>query len=120
MIKTTLTNGTMDPDMAVAATQAQAMLWPHVAAQATEVSTVPTVTCPPDSSMVTGHRPRGPGFLLPLVAMWAMDIFKELGCGRAMDPVMVFGTSLHVTKALGGCTCHIDQHCPSCRVVIGQ
>lgn len=51
----------MDPDVAVAATQAQAMLWPQVAAQATEVGMVPTVTCPPDSSMVTGSNPEAQG-----------------------------------------------------------
>ena len=70
---------------------------------------IPTVTCSPDSGMVTGSNPEAQGSY----CFWAMDIIRDLGCGRASDQVMVFGTPLDVTKALGGCTCHSDQHSPA-------
>ena len=70
---------------------------------------VPTVTCSPDSSMVTGSNPEAQGSY----CFWAMDIIRELGYGRATDQAMVFGTPLDVAKALGGCTCHSDQHSPA-------
>lgn len=83
---------------------------PQVAAQTTQIGMALAAECPSDSKMATGGNPepRHPCGLL--VAMQAMNINTESGCGEATDPNVALSCnwSPDASMAPGGSAGHSD------------
>ncbi|KAL6089193.1 hypothetical protein STEG23_035573 [Scotinomys teguina] len=96
-----------------AAAQAQITSWPCVASQVTQIRMTPKMACLSDSNMALGASPDLLGIHVAFGVTGAMDINKDSGLCRAMEPDMAPDSNLglDITMALDGK--HISPHKPN-------
>lgn len=104
------------PDMTFSSSSGRTIPWSQVQMQATEVGVVPAVTCPSDSSMLTGDGPE----VGDSCGLWGQreswtSLQSQVGGGRTRDPVVVPGSSMGPgdTPVTGLSAGHPDHHDPS-------